>query len=198
VAAREVNVRHGACRHIRNLVVMGAIALRPVTPVVLAQTASEPALKAAFLFNFPKFTEWPGEILAAGDPLLLCVVNDSVVAGLLETHTKARTAAGRALMVATMTQDSPALSSCGVLFMAGLDPARRGTLLQALSRKPILTVGDGEGFARAGGVVGLFIKDGTLQFAINTVAAERAGLRLSSKLLSLAKLVKEDGHATRR
>ena len=58
----------------------------------------------------------------------------------------------------------------------------------------ILTVGDGEDFARGGGVIGLFIEDGRMRFAINSDAAQRAGLRLSSKLLSLAKIVKEGRH----
>ncbi len=193
-------IRQRAGRHVRNLVVIATIASCPATPGVSAQTASEPALKSAFLYNFTKFTDWPAEALPAGDPLVLCVVNDAVVAGMLDTLTKGRNVAGHALVVSTVAKDSaaPALSACRVLFLAGPDYPGSAALLGSLSGKPILTVGEGEGFARAGGVVGLFIKDGTLQFAINTTAAHRAGLHLSSKLLSLAKLVKEDRRGAAR
>lgn len=180
--------------------VMAAIASCAGARGLSAQTASEPALKSAFLYNFPRFTEWPAEALRAGDPIVLCVMNDGVVAGMLETLTRGRNVDGHPLVVSTLPQDSaaPALSACRVLFLSGLEYARSAALLETLSGKPILTVGDGEAFARAGGVVGLFIKDGTLQFAINTRGAQRAGLHLSSKLLNLAKLVKEDRRAAAR
>lgn len=182
------------------MVVLAAIASCSGAPVVSAQTASEPAVKSAFLYNFPRFTEWPAEALPAGDPIRLCVVNDRVVANMLEGLTRGRNVSGHSLVVSTMAADSPApaLSACRLLFLSGLDSTRSAALLEALSGKPILTVGDGEAFARAGGVVGLFIKDGTLQFAINTTAAKRAGLSLSSQLLKLGKLVKEDRRAAVR
>jgi hypothetical protein len=201
LAAHDMTVmRRGTGGHVRSLAVIGAMVLCPGSWGVSAQTASEPALKSAFLYNFPRFTEWPPEVLAPGDPILLCVVNDGVVAGMLETLTKGRNVEGHPLVVSTMAQDSPApaLSVCSVVFLSGLGLVRSAALLEALNGKPILTVGDGEAFARAGGIVGLFIKDGTLQFGINTTAAQRAGLRLSSKLLNLAKPVKEDRNATRR
>lgn len=193
-------IRQCAGRHVRNLVVVATIASCPATPRVSAQTASEPALKSAFLYNFTKFTDWPAEALPPGDPLVLCVVNDAVIAGMLETLTKGRSVAGHALVVSPLAKDSAtlALSACRVLYLSGADHPGSAALLGSLSGKPILTVGEGEGFARAGGVVGLFVKDGTLQFAINTSAAQRAGLLLSSKLLSLAKLVKEDRRADSR
>ena len=185
---------HGMRWRIGNMFALAVIGSCAGTYVVSAQTASEPALKSAFLYNFPRFTEWPEQALAAGDPILLCVMNDAVVAGMLEELAKGRNVAGHPLVVSTVTQDSPAaaLSACRLLFLSRLGAARSAALLETLSGKPILTVGDGEGFARAGGVVGLFIKDGTLQFAVNTSGAQRAGLHLSSKLLTLAKLVKED------
>lgn len=190
----------GARGYVRTMVVLAAIASCPGAAVVSAQTASEPAVKSAFLYNFPKFTEWPAEALPPGDPIRLCVVNDRVVADMLEGLTKGRHVSGHPLVVSAMALDSPApaLSACRLLFLSGLDSTRSAALLQALSGKPILTVGDGEAFARAGGVVGLFIKDGTVQFAVNTAGAQRAGLQLSSQLLKLGKLVKEDRRAVAR
>jgi hypothetical protein len=187
-------------RGIGHLFAIVVITWCAATPVVSAQTASERALKSAFLYNFPRFTEWPEQALPPGDSLLLCVMNDAAVAGLLEGMAKGRRVEGHPLVVSAVAQDAPAasLSACRVLFLSGLGAAKSTALLETLSGKPILTVGDGEGFARAGGIVGLFIKDGTLQFAVNTTGAQRAGLLLSSRLLSLAKLVKEDKRAGTR
>ena len=66
--------------------------------------------------------------------------------------------------------------------------------LDELKGAPVLTVGDGDDFARNGGMIGLFVEDGRMRFAINPDAAHRAGLRLSSQLLKLAKIVKEGRH----
>jgi hypothetical protein len=186
-------------RRIRRLAAAAAtaIAVCSFVPVAAGQSVTAPALKAAFLHRFATYTDWPVDTLPVGESLVLCVVNDGAVAAMLETLTKDRSVDGRSLVVATMGPGSPALSSCSVLFTSGLDPARSAALLEAVNGKPVLTVGEGEGFARAGGVVGLFVEGGTLRFAINTDAAQRAHLQLSSKLLSLAKLVKDDRHAKR-
>jgi hypothetical protein len=175
------------------------IALSPLAPIAADQTvtASAPALKSLFLYNFAKLTEWPVDALPPGEPLLLCVVNDRAVAAQLEALTKGRSEGGRMLAVSSMNPDSLSLSSCRLLFSSGLDPARSAALLEAVNGRPMLTVGDGEAFARAGGMVGLFVEGGTLRFAVNTEAAQRAHLQLSSKLLSLAKIVKEDRHGKR-
>jgi hypothetical protein len=94
--------------------------------------------------------------------------------------------------------DSPTLGACRILFVAGLDAPGSSALLEAVGRKPMLTVGDADGFAESGGVAGFFVEGGTLRFAINLDATQRSGLLLSSKLLSLAKIVKEDRRALRR
>jgi hypothetical protein len=67
-------------------------------------------------------------------------------------------------------------------------------MLDEVKGAPILTVGDGDAFASGGGMIGLFVEDGRMRFAINTEAAHRAGLRFSSKLLNLAKIVKGGRH----
>jgi hypothetical protein len=157
-----------------------------------AQTATAPALKAAFLYNFAKFTEWPADVLAPGDPLVLCVINDSAVGEMLVDLTKGRSIDGHTLVVSTMKPDSTALASCRLLFLAGLDATRSGALLESVGGKPILTVSDLDKFAQLGGVANFFVENGTMRFAINLEAAQHAGVHLSSKLLSLAKIVKDD------
>ena len=111
-----------------------------------SQAVTQPALKAAFLFKFAKFVEWPADP-AGASPLTLCVLDDALAA-----------------------------------------------TIEELKGAPVLTVGDGESFAEVGGTIGLFVEDGRMRFAINPNAAHRAGLRLSSQLLKLAKIVKEGRH----
>jgi hypothetical protein len=163
-----------------------------------AQTATGPQLKAAYLYNFVKFTEWPGDALGPADPIALCVVNDRQVTEILATLVQDRTIGGRRLTVRSVKADDAALLTCRVVFASGLDGARAAALLGSLAGKPILTVGDGAQFAQSGGIAGFFVENGALRFAINMEAAQRAGVRLSSQLLGLAKIVKDDPNAIHR
>ena len=169
-----------------------------LTPPAEAQTATAPALKAAFLYNFAKFTAWPGAALGPSDPLVLCVLNDRAVTDMLVSLTQNRSIDGHALVVRAMKLDSPALSECRLLFVSGLDGAESAALIDAVAGKPIFTVSDHDRFAQFGGVAGFYVEGGTLKFAINHDAAQRAGLQLSSKLLGLARIVKDDRSAIRR
>jgi YfiR/HmsC-like len=178
--------------------VTAAIAVCASTSFASAQTATAPALKAAFLYNFAKFTEWPADALAPGEPLLLCVINDRAVGETLVDLTKGRNIEGHALVVSTMKPDSAVLTLCGVIYTSGLGATRSSALLESVAGKPILTVSDLDNFAQLGGVAGFFVEKGTMRFAINLDAAQRGGIHLSSKLLSLARIVKDDRNAARR
>jgi hypothetical protein len=163
-----------------------------------AQTATAPALKAAFLYNFAKFTTWPGTALGPSEPLVLCILNDRAVNDMLVDLTQDRSIDGHALVVRTTKLDSPALAECRLLFVSGLDGTGSAALIDAVAVKPIFTVSDLDRFAQFGGVAGFYVEGGTLKFAINHDAAQRAGLQLSSKLLGLARIVKDDRSAIRR
>ena len=163
-----------------------------------AQTATAAELKAAFLFNFARFTEWPGDALGPADPLVLCVINDTDVADRLGVLAKGRAIEGHRVVVRTVRPEPAALLTCRLVFQSGHDPIRSLDLLDTLAGKPMLTVGDGDRFAESGGVVGLYVEGGTLKFAVNPDAAQRAGLRLSSKLLKFANIVKDGPNVKRR
>ena len=90
-----------------------------------------------------------------------------------------------------------ALASCHLLFASDLDSQAAAALIASVAGKPVLTVSDTDKFAQHGGVAHFFVERGSLGFAINLEAAQRAGVRLSHKLLSLAKIVKEDRDAGR-
>ena len=171
-----------------------AIGLCAITSFASAQTATAPALKAAFLYNFAKFTEWPDDVIAPDDPLMLCVINDPAVGVMLVDLTKGRSIEGHALVVSTPKPDSAVLASCHLLFTSGLDTARSGALLESIAGKSVLTVSDLDKFAQHGGVAQLVVDKGTMGFSVNLGAMRRARILLSSKLLSLARIVKDEPH----
>lgn len=175
--------------------VVATLALAWSGPVA-AQGVPVPALKAAFLYNFVKFAEWPSDVLPPGAPLVLCVIGDEGVAESLEALVKGRNIDGHELSVRRMKADGP-LRSCHVLYASGLDSKRSIELIDALKGAAVLTVSDLNQFAQRGGVAEFFIDEGKMRFAINAEAGHRAHVGLSSKLLSLAKLVKDDRDANR-
>jgi hypothetical protein len=159
-------------------------------PCVDAST-SVGVLKATFLYNFAKFTEWPTDVLAPGQRLLLCVVGDADVAEALEQTIKGRMLDGHTLEVQVVTLDALPTFPCHVLYISSNDLKRSAARLAALRTVPTLTVSDGDKFAQHGGIAQLVTEHDHMRFAINPMAAARARLRLSSKLLSLAELMKE-------
>jgi hypothetical protein len=154
-----------------------------------AQGTVEAALKAAFLYNFVKFTEWPPEVVPSDGAIRLCVFGDEAVATALEQTVKGRQVDGHSFTVARMNVD---LSSCHVLYVTGVDRRQTLQVIERVKTAPVFTVSDLDGFAALGGVGQLFVEDGKMRFALNPAAAQRARLRISSKLLVLAKVVKDE------
>jgi hypothetical protein len=154
-----------------------------------AQAVSQPSLKAAFLYNFAKFAEWPVDA-AAGGPLTLCVLADDASEDALVKLVNGASVNGRAVTVSRSAPKTK-VRTCHLLYIAEPDADTIAGILEEVKGAPVLTVGDGDAFARRGGIVGLVIEDGRMRFAINPDAAQRSGVRLSSKLLSLAKLVRD-------
>ena len=152
--------------------------------------ATAPALKSAFLYNFAQFTEWPSDVDIAG-PLTICVLGDAAVAAALRGTVQGRSIDGREVAVSHVEADG--LHGCDVLYLTGLDSKRSQQILDEVKGEPVLTVSDRDQFAQTGGMIGLFVENDRMRFAINVEAAARARLRISSRLLSLATIVK-DGH----
>jgi hypothetical protein len=171
-----------------------AIAVCAFPPFASAQTATAPALKAAFLYNFAKFTEWPADVIAPGAALMLCVINDRVVGEALRALAKGNTIDGHEPVVRNMTLEAASVYSCHLLYMSGLDERRSAALLESTKSVAVLTLSDADRFAERGGVAQLYVDKGTMAFSINLDAMRRAGILLSSKLLSLARIVKDAPH----
>jgi hypothetical protein len=158
---------------------------------VAAQAVTQPTLRAAFLYNFAKFTEWPGD--PASSPLTLCVLDDSAVEGALGELVGASPINGRAVVI-SRGPSGTRLRACHLLYVGDTNSARTAAILDELQGAPVLTVSDGAEFIRNGGIIGLIVEEGRMRFVINPATAQRAGLRLSSRLLQLAKISREHRH----
>jgi len=185
-------VRQSLLPRTKPVIVALAAMLLVVRTGLDAQAVTQPALRAAFLYNFAKFTEWPPDSLPAG-PLTLCVIDDSAVEGALSELVGNSTINGRAVTI-PRNANGTRLRNCHLLYVGDADSERTATILDELFGAPVLTVSNGDNFIRLGGIVGLFVEEGRMRFAINQDAAQRAGVRLSSRLLQLARIFKDDRH----
>lgn len=174
------------------LVMGGLLVLLPT----LSQSESampEDEIKAAFLFNFAKFIEWP-PIPGNDGPLVLCVLGRDAFAATLEHTVQNKRVNGRPLVVKHLAGPQES-KGCQVVFFCGNDKNRLKQLLDSLPSTSILTVGEADQFAQRGGMIN-FVKDANrLRFDINVDAASRAGIRISSRLLQLARIVRDDSAA---
>ncbi len=149
-------------------------------------------VKAALLYNFAKFTEWPA--LPSAGLIVLCVAGDEPVADALATIVGGHDINGHKLEV-WRPRDTGTWRLCHVLFIAGRDVESSASVLIALKLLPVLTVSDGTAFSERYGIIELYLANGKFGFAINIDAAERSRLRLSSHLLGLARVVRDShGH----
>ena len=188
--------RRSAVRQWGRLAVVLTALLLWCTPV-RTQGVTAPELKAAFLYNFANFTQWPGDILAPGQRLSLCVIGDNAVADALEQTIKGRGVDNHELTVTVIKAADGPIFSCHLLYVSGFDARRTDQLLFGLSGTSVFTVGDGDRFADAGGIAQLILENGRMRFVVNVGAAHRARLKISSKLLSLAKIIKDPNDGQR-
>lgn len=146
-----------------------------------AEAPSEYQVKAAFLYNFCKFVEWPPEAFAGpGDPIAICVLGESPFGGLLRETVRGKQINGRDVVVREGVT-LPAATSCQVVFIPSSESERTSEIVDKLARRPILTVGD-----LGGGIIGLTLEDNRVRFEVDMNAAKQAHLRLGSQLLRVA------------
>jgi hypothetical protein len=150
----------------------------------------DPSLTAAFLYTFAKFAEWPPEALPARATLRFCV-DDPLVAEALEPLVVGRLIGEHPLVVLRVKRNAD-LRACHVLYAAGLDSRSAAALVSALGRAAVWSISDYDRFTVLGGVAHLFRDNDRLRFAINVESARRARLLISSRLLGLATIVREE------
>lgn len=159
------------------LLALGAVSL-------LASVPSEDEVKAAFIFNFVKFVEWPE--MAEKKEIKVCFTGEKPLSGNL-TLLEGRKAHNLVLKISSGSV--PPEDICDVLFLSASDRKSLSELLIFYSEKPVLTISDVPGFARSGGMIGLVVVDNKVRFEINLSAVNKSQLKISSQLLSLAKEV---------
>ncbi len=153
------------------------------------QTTEEYQVKAAFLFNFARFVEWPPQTFrTVVDPMSICVLGPNPFGRALDEAVSGKSIEGRKFIVRQVT-DITQTGNCQILFIG----AREKKVLQNAALVGVLTVGESEGFTAGGGVIGFRLEGGKVRLEINVDAAEQRKLRISSKLLSLAQIVKSSG-----
>jgi hypothetical protein len=154
--------------------------------LAFAQDVTEPALKAAFIYNFAKFTEWPADAVAVAEPFVMCVFGDTAVGDALERAVEARLLAGHSLTVVHLEPGGPQ-RACHVLYVSGVTTAQVVQLVTRVRDVPVLTISDLDGFTAPGGMVRFFFEQGQLRFSVHLDAVKRARLKISSRLLALAR-----------
>jgi YfiR/HmsC-like len=147
-------------------------------------------VKAMFLYNFAKFVEWPAEKLPAGKPIVIAVYGQDPFGGTLEQTLQGKTANGSALVMRRLTELTE-LKDCHILFISSSEKKRLGQILQKVGDGSVLTIADVKGFAEQGGMVNLTTRGDTVGLEVNASAVERAHIKISYKLLRLAKMVQD-------
>jgi len=151
--------------------------------------SSEYQVKAAFLFHFAQFVDWPPEAFKdATSPLTYCTVGEDPLHGALDASLNGKMIGERAFRVQHFRRLQE-IHECQVLFLGTAETKSIPAELVSLKRAPVLTVGESEHFARDGGMIGFFLEDNKVRFEINLEAAENAKLKISARLLALAKTV---------
>ena len=156
-----------------------------------SRAESEYDVKAAYLFKFTKFVEWPSAAFASAEaPFVIGIVGHDPFAGGLDRLIEGNTTGARRLEVRHVSaSDGNALRGCQMIFVSTSEQRRLGSILTALQGRPVLVVGESEGFASAGGMLGFALRENRVGIEVNSNAARQARLKISSQLLNIAKIV---------
>ena len=153
--------------------------------------AEEYQVKGAFLLNFTKFVDWPPQVFQGpGDPIAICILGQNPFGPLLDRAARETVVAKRSVSVRQVS-DGQQASQCQIVFVGASERKRSRAWLDALRGKSVLTVGESEGFLANGGVINFKLEGERVRIEISTAAADRAGLHISAKLLSLAQSEKK-------
>jgi hypothetical protein len=177
-------------------VILSALLLLPGMGLLASRAPgqAEPAntgysIKAAFIYNFAIYIDWPAELLKTREePFVVGVVGSDAFAELLRRTLAEKTVRGHRFMV-KRGGTAKSIKDCHIVFFSAETPDL-ATALSLLGSTPTLTVGESAAFADAGGMINFLVDDNKLRFDVNTEAGRRANLIMSSRLLSLARRVR--------
>jgi hypothetical protein len=174
------------------------ITVSSLSPVALSQANApgEYEIKAAFLFNFAKFIDWPGGSFASSkSPFTICVLGGDPFGRALDDNLRGKMIGDQSVAILRL-KDKAEARRCQVVFVSSSETGHLAEILESLRGANLLVVGDTTGFASSGGTIEFTLdQENHVRFTINTDAADRAGLKFSAKLLALAKIVHDEAHS---
>jgi hypothetical protein len=188
------------CRRTRSAPYVFAVTLSwllLVVPSLRAQQSKpgEFQVKAAYLYNFGRFVEWPGESTAAKDGSFeICVLGADPFGPTLDTTLAAKTIGGKSVAAKRISKPQE-IDDCRVLFISSSEEAHLKEVLTALDKPGVLTVSDIPRFSERGGMIGFILDGNRVRFDVNLANAQEAGLALSSELLKVATNVIKSPHS---
>jgi hypothetical protein len=145
---------------------------------------SEYQVKAAYLYNFGKFVQWPAQT-STGNTFAICVLGNDPFGPILDATVANQTINGKQLVVKRISRALEA-SSCRVVFVSDAESGRLEKIFPILDKFGVLTVSDMPHFVQRGGMIQLVLEGDKVRFEANPAAAQKAGLALSSELLKVA------------
>jgi hypothetical protein len=159
------------------------------TSLFAQATSKEYQIKAAFLFNFMQFVEWPPTVFTnADEPFRIGVLGQNPFDAALEETVQGETISNHKIIVEHAMQVDD-LKNCQLIFISKSEKKQVTEILSALDDKPVLTVSEIEGFAERGGGINFYLEGNKVRFEVNPDAARHDGLKVSSQLLSLGKII---------
>ncbi len=167
------------------------------TPIAIGQDVTESSLKAAFIHNFVRFTEWPRDVLPPAASLVACVLGDATFGDVLENYVRGHAVDGHTISVLRVAAEKIEAipRSCHLLYVTGVTALQATQAAAGLNGVPVLTLSDVDHFAQGSGMAELYVENSRIRFRINLTNTKRSRLQLSSRLLSLATLIKDDPNA---
>ena len=194
---RSIRAPHGSrrrrapCAFLCALFVMG-VGWIAGTSVSSAEEpmSSEYQVKAAFLINFPKYVDWPAEAFAAtNSPIVIAVLGQTKVTAEIQKIIAGRTVNGREIVLKRLASGE-ASGVCHILFISAAEQQHSPSLLTQLKDASVLTVGESDDFLERRGIINLARRDQKIALEVNLTAADKARIKISSKLLGVASVVK--------
>lgn len=173
------------------IMLLGTILCAATCASIQSEPLTEYKVEAAFVHNIAKFVEWPASVGAKG-VLRLCVLGQGPFGKAAENLLQDKPLDNMVWKVVPVGT-SANLRECQVLFIETSEAGNLPRLLDSLKGSPVLTVGNTGGYGEQGVIVNFYLEQDKVRFEINNDAAGRAGLKISSQLLKLARIVREAG-----
>jgi hypothetical protein len=156
-------------------------------------TVPEYLIKAGFIYHFAGLVEWPASAFAQpNSPINICILGDDPFGSTMEQVVDNKQVGGRNIAVTRLksANDFKEYKQCHMVFVSSSEKEQMDEIIRGVKGLPLLTIGDIPGFAEHGGIINFILEENKVRFEVNVDAGKQAHLNISSRLLSLAKIVK--------